>query len=308
MYKILVAVLVAAAAATSFRDRLKTIRDDAATQRDKLKLSRDQLYAQYPTPEMTFQGDAPKLACGQTSQVVLTGHFPKGTQLILHSDDAQLSDVKVTEASAKGTLRVGKNALPGRLEVEAVTPVSGASIFQRVAEIDEKLNISLVFEDGWTAKLTQVQDQIYTATWSKSGQTRTSTAGVHSQEGGGLHIELEGSPEQQAIANEQVKQAQAQMADPDMTALQKLFSDCEKQPKDAQMACMTKASAEAQVIGNRIKKKQEDQAAAAKDKQPKEAWACNKIDLRGAAGKLSGDAECAVAGQKVTATVACVPR
>ncbi|HEX4382210.1 MAG TPA: hypothetical protein VH083_04650, partial [Myxococcales bacterium] len=123
-----------------------------------------------------------------------------------------------------------------------------------------------------------------------------------------LHIELEGSPEQQAIANEQVKQAQAQMTDPDMTALQKLFSDCEKQPKDAQMACITKASTEAQAIGNRIKKKQEDQAAAAKEKQPKEAWACNKMDLRGAAGKLSGDAECAVAGQKVTATVECVPQ
>ena len=92
-----------------------------------------------------------------------------------------------------------------------------------------------------------------------------------------------------------------------MVALQKLFSDCEKQPKDAQMACMTKASAQAQAIGDRIKKKQADQAASFNEKQPKEAWACNKLDLRGAKGALSGTAECPNdAGQKVTATVECV--
>jgi hypothetical protein len=304
MYKILVAVLFAAAATTTFRDRLKTIRDEAAAQRDKLGLPRDKLYAQYPTPEMTFQGDAPKLSCGQSAKIALSGHFPKGTQVVLHSDDAWLSELKTSETSITATLRVGKNALPGRLEVEAVTPVSGASTFQRVAEIDEKLDISLQFEDGWIAKLTQVQEKIYTAKWSKPGRSRTSTAAVRSEDGG-LHIELETSPETQALANEQMKQLQAQMADPDMQALQKIFADCGKEPKEMQIACLTKANVEAQAIGDRMKKKQETQAAEIKEKQPKEAWACNKINLRGSNGALSGTAECATS-QKVTATVECV--
>jgi hypothetical protein len=46
------------------------------------------------------------------------------------------------------------------------------------------------------------------------------------------------------------------------------------------------------------------QAAAIKAKQPKEAWACGQLSLRGSGGQLSGTASCA-AEQKVTASVKC---
>lgn len=299
------AALFAAAAATSYRDRLTAIRGDAAVQRDKLGLPLARLYAEYPTPEMTFQGNAPKVACGQTAKLDLTGHFFKGTQLVLHSDDAHLTDVKLTDSKALATLHVSKNALPGPLELEAITPVSGASSSQRVAIVDGKLNISLQFEDGWTAKLMQTREEQYTAAWSKAGKTRTSNAGVHPEEGG-LRIELEASPEQQALAQEQVTQVQAQLADPDMQALQNSFAACGKVAKEEQMPCMQKAAVEAQAIGDRLKKKQEAQAAVMKARQPKEAWACSQVSLRGSSGQLTGTATCA-ATLKVTASVECAP-
>jgi hypothetical protein len=306
MHKALVALLFAVAAGSTFHDRLKSIRDEAAAQRDKLNLPREKLYAQYPTPEMTFAGDAPFVACGQSLPLAFAGRFPKGTQLVLHSDDASLSDVKVTETSAKATLRVAKSALPGPLELEAITPVSGATVFQQAAVVEEKLRLQLQFEDGWSAKLERVQGKTYDVSWTKAGQSRSSHATVTPEEGG-LQLQFEMSPEQQALAQEQVAQAQTAMTDPDFQAMQTVFASCEKLPQDKQMACIQKASEDAKAIGDRMKKKQEAAGAKIQARQPHDAWACSRASLRGSGGQLAGTADC-FAQQKVTARVECLGR
>jgi hypothetical protein len=306
MHKVLIALLFAVAAGSTFRDRLKSIQDEAAAQRDKLNLPREKLYAQYPTPEMTFDGDAPKVACGQTLPLSFAGRFPKGTQLVLHSDDASLADVKVGETSAKATLHVAKSALPGPLELEAIAPVSGASVFQQAAVVEEKLGLQLQFEDGWSAKLEQRQGQTYDVAWSKAGKSRSSRATVTPEEGG-LRVQFEMSAEQQALAQEQVAQSQTMMTDPDFQAMQDVFSRCEKLPQDKQLACMQKASEEAKAIGDRLKKKQDAQGAKIQARQPHDAWACSRASLRGSGGQLTGTAEC-FAPQKVTARVECLGR
>jgi hypothetical protein len=102
-------------------------------------------------------------------------------------------------------------------------------------------------------------------------------------------------------------QTQKTMIDPDYQALQAVFMRCEQVAEDKKMACLQNASEQAKVIGDRLKKKQDDAAAKIQARQPHDAWACSRAFVSGSGGQLAGTADC-FAHQKVTVRVECLGR
>jgi hypothetical protein len=292
-----VAILFAAAGASTWRDRVKSIQADNQKQQASLNLSREKLYAQYPTPEVNFEGEELTLGCGQSAPVALKGNFPKGTQFVLHTDDATYDNGKVT---------VAKDALPGPLEIEAISPVSGANRFTRIGNIDSKLELTLQYEDGWSAKVSPTESGCV-ASFSKGSSKRDLPCEVRA-ESGGLRVNVQASEEQQKLMTEQVESVQQQMQDPEFIAAQQKIQACDKQPKDSQMTCLQKAMNDVQAVSEKMQKKAQEQRASVKKRSPRDAWGCNEVDLRGGRGQLTGTANCEMTETKlkVTASYRCV--
>jgi hypothetical protein len=298
MHRILAAasaVLFAAAASSSWRDRIKSIQADNQAQQAKLGLTREKLYAQYPTPEVHFDGEVQTLACGQTSPLQLKGNYPKGTQFVLHSDDVRIEG---------NNIKVSKDALPGPIELEAISPVSGASLFTQVAKIDSKLKLTLQYEDGWSAKI-EPTDGGYLANFSKGTATRSLRCDLTPQSNG-VRVDVQPSEEQQKLVNEQVSGITTMLQDPDYQRAQKQLGECGKLDKDAQMPCFQNAMKDLSAVSERMKKAQDEQTANINARKPRDAWACNQVNFSGGNGHLTGTADCDDRHMKVTATYTCL--
>lgn len=142
--------------------------------------------------QMTLRGGAKPAACGETAKITLHGHFPAGTKVQIRRDDVTLEHVKQTPTTLSATLKLAKTALPGPVALDATSPGARASLI--VAVVNEKLRLSLQFEDGWSAALNQARSGAYDVVWRKETTTSESRAEVAPLEGG-LRINFQANPQ-----------------------------------------------------------------------------------------------------------------
>ncbi|HEY2027738.1 MAG TPA: hypothetical protein VGH20_00900 [Myxococcales bacterium] len=263
------------------------------------------LLAASAAPQMTLQGGAQNVACGDTAKISLQGRFPNGTKVTVRRDDAELDDVKLTPTSLSATLKLAKTALPGPVTLDALSAGNRASLV--IANVNEKLRLSLQFEDGWIAALSEAQAGFYDVVWSKGTATRESHAQIAPTDGG-LRINFQMSAEQQKLEQERVDAVQARFKDPEFKAAQQRFEDCQKLAKEEQKACLMKASAQSQTVREKLRKEDEQRSAALKAREPKEAWGCLQAIVHGHGGQLEGVGHCVFKEMKVTAKVECLGR
>jgi hypothetical protein len=307
---IAVALLAAAAARavqSGYRQRLEALQAEAEAQRKKLGLDADRakLYAQYPTPEVTFESDLTPVGCGQSAQVTIEGRFSKRTAFVIRRDDVQALSDKLSATGWQARLRAAPDALPGPIEVAAIAPVSGASSQRRIAEVRGRLELTLEFEDGWKAHLVPVQEGAHEAQWSKGEAKRSSSANVTPEENG-LRVIFAQSEEQTALAQEQAKELTGEIVNKELQAAMARLQECGKLPEPEQLPCIQRTQPELEKASLASKNRVEETTARYQQRAPKDAWACSQVELRGPLGKMEGKAECA-RPLKVAARVSCTP-
>lgn len=311
---LLLAAATARAVTSGYEERLKAVRAEAAEQRRKLGLDdfarRTALYAKYPTPEFTFDGEAPRVGCGQSAALKLTGHWPKGTVFLVDTDDAQLSDVKDDGHTWQARLKTAAAAL-GSIGLHAIAPVSGADRSVRAAEIRARYELELKFADGWTAHFSPSQadagsgQQSGPLHWRKGEKQREGLAALDPGKGR-LTLDIQPAPEVQQATEELATKLQAMQGDEALASVMKRAEECMKKAGEAQAACLQKASDQAEKAGEAMRKKMEKAQAEANAKLPEDAWTCSRLELTARNGALSGTASCAAdRTQPVTGTFKC---
>jgi hypothetical protein len=312
---LLLTAATARALTGGYNDRVRVLLGEAEAQRKKLGLEspdrRDALFAKYPTPEVTFGGELPRLSCGQTVPLKITGHWPKGTTFLLSNDDAQLSDIKDDGHTWQATLKTAAAAIGG-FELHAIAPVSGAQAATSAGAIRARYELELKFEDGWTAHFVpseadagsgQLQGPLQ---WRKGQGSREGVAQV-SPGDGSLRIDIQPTPERMKVSGDMVAKLQTLGSEEPMQQAMKSLEECMKKSGDAQAACLQQANAAAEKAGDAMKKKMDAIQAEAAAKEPADAWNCSQLELTARAGVLSGTANCTGdKKQRVTGAIKCL--
>jgi hypothetical protein len=255
--------------------------------------------------EMKLPGGAQSVTCGDAVKVKLEGHFPAGTKVQIRRDDVELADLKLTPATLAATVKLAKTALPGPVTLEATSPAGRAALV--VANVNEKLRLSLQFEDGWTAALNEAQAGFYDVVWSKGTERRESHAQIAPTDGG-LRINFQMSPEQQRLEQERIDAVQARFKTPELEEVQKRSDACRQLPSDQQLKCSVDAAKKAAPVREKLRQEDEKLSASIRARQPKEAWGCLQAVLHGRDGQLQGSGHCVFREIPVTAKVECLGR
>ncbi len=305
----LASLLLAAAAAraltSGYQQRLEALQAEAAAQRQKLGLDADRaaLFAKYPTPEVTFESELVPVGCGKSAQVAIAGRFTKGSSVVVRRDDVRASGEKLAENQWRATLHASPEALPGPIEIEVVNEVSGATASKQVGEVRGQLALTLRFEDGWRAVLTPKADAAHEVRWTKGELSRISSAQVNPEQGR-IRVAFAHSDEEVAALTEQSKELSTGLMTPELQAAMEKMQACAKEEQAAQMGCIQRVQPELQRVSEQNSKRLEAMKAAFESKRPKDAWACDHVELRGPLLLLEGSAECP-RPLKVTATATC---
>jgi len=301
----------------SYNEKREQLRLQAEAAAKKLGLEdRAKLFAQYPTPEVSLGGtstEAQRVSCGQTFTADLNGKFAKGTTFLISDDDIRVLDEKRTASGWHAKLQVAKGAFPADVTVTAFTPVSNAQQSTRVAVVRGRYELNLGFEDGWKAQLRPADDAddsadnfVSTATFTKGSETRSLRADVRPG-GEGVRIELEMSPEEQALSKETMAGLQSNFDNSGFKAMQEKLGACTKLPQDQQLGCIQAMQPEMEKMSAETKARSDALEAGIKAKRVKASWNCQRLQLTAQAGALTGTAECQDDVRfTVTGTVRCL--
>ncbi len=299
------------AAAAGYQARLDAFRKEAAAQRKKLGLEKDQakLYAAYPTPEVTFAEDAAGTVCpGKRATVKLPGKFVPGTLFVLKSDDVAVVKEQLTSTEWTAEVEVKPVVAPGEVDVEVVTPVSTAYSSTRL------LIIGCTHE--WTLNLSSGETLTVRTTWPKDGSTDVTTDGAWTKAGkalGKVQVRVRGASryftfERVADAAEQAAQANAfgaALKSPEMKALDARFAKvqekltaCGKQPPAQMGACMKGPGDEMTAIS-----KEKEALFRKAQSAGAPTFGCDALHVDVSGGQLRGDAEkCPGGKERLTVT------
>ena len=292
-------LLFAAAATQTYEGRESALRERADVERKKLGLDADRgkLFAQYPTPEVTFLDQAPRLACGGTGTVSVAGKFAKGTAFLLNDDEVEVLEEKVTATGWQAKVRVAKAALPADVDLHALAPVSSAERDGRLLQIRGRYELDLKFEDGWTAHFAPADSDdagqlagIFS--WKKGTAARETRAALTPGRGT-LAIRLEMSPEDAQLIEEQARAVLALHGDAFVTKAMERMQACMAKAEVARGPCMDEAGKKGTADADAFAAKTAKLEAAYAAKRPTAAWSCTELRLVSTAGALSGTAQCA---------------
>ncbi|MGZ6141900.1 MAG: hypothetical protein ACXWLM_01120, partial [Myxococcales bacterium] len=276
---VLIAALAIFATAT-WKERRKELQAEAESQRKKLGLDDKKLYAQYPTPELTFDGEPVKLACGGTGTLHITARVPKGTAFLLNDDDVQIVDQKATADGWQAKVKVSPTAAPRDVSVHAIAPVSGAERDLRVATVGGKYALDLRFEDGWTAHFADGS-----LSWKKGSEARTTQAELDPQ-GGRIEVRWQRSQEELDAQQKMVEKLQGAGGQEEMQRAMKRVQDCMARPEPERVPCIQSVQKQNDADIAAMNKKVQQAQDEAEALRPTAAWACSDLRLEAAAGAL----------------------
>jgi hypothetical protein len=292
---LVVALLVTAgavhAAQAGYRARLEAFTKEALAQRKQLGLTKAQLAADYPTPEVKFGAVA--FGCpGQTVVLKATGQFPKQTAFVYQSDDVEVVKETVTDTSYEAELKVKPNAAPQSVVLKALVPVSLASKALPAFEIGCKHEWTLEFSGGKRLTLrtdrAQGRDTSLKAEgeWTFGGKVLGPAAYRISRNFDNLDFSREtprAEKDSEAAARKALTNTPAWK---DLEAQSKAINDkgreCRKGPADRKAACQKELSDESRKV------------SAARDELTKKA----KADAKAASGAV--EAGCDYVSAKLT--------
>lgn len=308
---LLFAAAAARALTSGYEARREQLAADAEAQRKKLNLPPAKLYAQYPTPEVSLQGEAPQVACGGTATVKLTGKAPKGTTFLFSDDDVQVVEQKTLASGWQASVKIAASATPRDVNVHAIAPVTGAEASQRALLIRGRYQLELKFEDGWTARFatTSVEDNDLGGdlSWKKGEAARATPARI-SWSDGKLRLQWERSQEEIDGRSTAAGQLQSLGGEAAVQKAMARVEACMKKADPARGTCMEAAEKQNDAEMEVLKKKMDAAVDAAEAKLPRDAWGCSEAQLESAAGALSGTATCPPKERKVkvTGTLKCL--
>ena len=297
---VLIAALAIFATAT-YKERRNQLQAEAEAQRKKLGLDDQKLYARYPTPEITFEGEPTKLSCGETGTLRLAAKVPAGTAFLLNDDDVQVVEQKTTADGWQAKVKVAAAAAPRDVNVHAIAPVSGAEQSMRIATVGGKYQLDLRFEDGWTARFADGS-----LSWKKGGEARTTQAELAPQ-GSGLGLRWARSQEEIDAQQKAVAKLQGAGGQEEMQRAMQRIQTCMAKPEAERVPCIQSVQkqndADIAAMNKKVQKAQDEAEAL----RPTAAWACSDLRLEASAGALTGVATCAPKDHKmkVTGTLTC---
>lgn len=149
------------AATSRYDEQLNAFLTACKAEQQKQGLTnRKELFARYPTPEVSLCRTV-RLAPGSEGEVVATGNFPADTRFLFDNDSVQV----LREAESAGTYRarvkVADGAGPGVATLHVLRPVSGANATCRPAVwISAKYEWRLTASNGWRVLLQMTSDGV----------------------------------------------------------------------------------------------------------------------------------------------------
>lgn len=302
---LLFAAAAARAVSSGYEARREQLSRDAEAQRKKLNLPPAKLYAQYPTPEVSLQGEVPQVACGGAATVRLTGKAPRGTAFLLSDDEVQIVEQKVLPDGWQASVKVAANASPRDVNVHAIAPVTLAEGSQRVLRISGRYALDFKFDDGWTAHFattaadgTQLTGDL---AWKKGGEARTTQAQVDWSDGS-LRLRWQRSQEEIDAQNAAAEKLQGLGGADAIEKAMGRAQECLKKAEPARTSCLAAAEKQNDVELQALRKKMDALAAEGEAKLPRAAWGCTEAQLASAGGVLSGTATCPPQERKVKVT------
>jgi hypothetical protein len=307
-------LFIAAAAGavnSTYETRRKQLADEAEAQQKKLGLDRPKAYAQYPTPEVSFEGEPARVSCGGTASVSLTGKFAKGTAFLVSDDDVQIVEQKPTATGWQANLKVASAATPRNVQVHAIVPVSGAESAAQVLRIRARYDLDLKFEDGWTAHFATAQADESgqlggDLVWKKGAETRTTPAQIDFSDTK-LRVAWQRSQEEMDAQQAAADKMQSLGGGDVMQKVMARIEECMKKGEAERNACLEKAGKQNDADMAALKQKADAIAAEGEAKKPAAAWGCSDANLEASNGALSGTASCTrERKQKVSGTLKCV--
>lgn len=280
-------------ATASWKERRKELQSQNESQRKKLGLDDAKLYAQFPTPEVTFDGSVVELACGKTGTLHVAGQWPKGSAFLISDDDVQVVEQKASETSWQARVKAAPAAAPYDVSVHVISPATNAERAIRVAKITGKYTLDLRFEDGWTAHFADGN-----LAWKKGGEARETQAEL-APEGNRMQLRWQRSQEEIDANQKGMEKLQSLGSEQAMQHMQA----CMAKAEPARSACMQDVQKEFDALGKKVQAAQEE----AESRRPTAAWACNDARLDATGGAVTGVAVCAPHDRKmkVTGTLAC---
>jgi hypothetical protein len=272
-----------------------------------LNLDDAKLYAQYPTPEVSFEGEAPVAACGQTITLEVKTRAPKGTALLFASDDVAVLDEKTTGAGWKAKVKIQPAATPSLVTLHAIAPVSGAEQSISALKIRGRYTLELKFEDGWSARFETENADPGSGVlegklaFKKGGESRSLPARVDPGERG-LRVRWQRSDEEAAVESETAQKLQSLGGEDAMRRMVARIQECFQKPQPEQAPCMAAVSKQNDADAAELRKKKDAIEAETDARRPTAAWACGELALTADAGALSGSATCAPKNRKLKAS------
>ncbi|MBS2022470.1 MAG: hypothetical protein JST92_08675 [Deltaproteobacteria bacterium] len=301
---LLLAAAAAHALAQTYQQRREAAYAEATAERHKLNLDSDvvKLYATYPTPELQFAGETSRVQLhpGESAQVKLTGKFAAGTKFLLTNDALVLSEEKIGKGEYSAKITAPANALPGNAVIEAMSPVSAASMGLEVVQVIGSYALSLKFADGWAVDLKPVQADdsqiIFDATWTKPGQP-TRHAKAAAEQRPDRRLSSLPTDDESKVQQENMQKQVSMLGSPETQAAMKDFTTamekCQKGPQAELSACMQKAGEKMKKAQEALEQKRKALVAEGDKKLPQGAPRCNQLSLKAEGNKVSGEAECA---------------
>ena len=248
---------------------------------------------------MSFEGEVPTLACGQSATIKLSGKAPKATAFVVTSDDVQVSDEKASGTSWEAKVKVASTAAPGRVRVEAHAPVSDANTSQPALEIRGRYELDLKYEDGFSAHFTpetidaDTNRMQGTLAFTRGKEKKSLRAEVEPQDGR-LRVALEVAEEEQKARDDEGAALQKLNAEGMMQGNAAAIQKCFELKDPARMPCVQKVQEKAQKDADAFKAKMDAVQASFAKQHPQEAWACQELELTASKGALTGTAHCSM--------------
>ena len=284
-----------------FQEKQQAFYQLCKDQLQKLGLTKEAAKAKYPTPEIHMVSGG-CLAPGSTGEVVVKGKFVPDTKVLLGNDNLEVLKETLAGNEYRATVKVAADIGPQTAEVIAISPVTGITARQLGAlAIGGRFEWTLEAANGWRivarspankACDTRTASDVYAVEFFRKGEAtpfekREGKLTYSIYEGVNRFSLSQSDPAAGDAGNFQA--LMTNMTDPKLSSAE----------RDAIMKQLEKAQ-EQMVAGM---KKATDPAYLKSLEDQKKSFGCERLELRGQAGKLTGEMRCGEAvGTRVALT------